>query len=238
MVKHSLGHAKNQGVPWLEIFDEETLRRFEFYSYRNAALLLASSYPDQLNDIVRMLNEFRPTQTMMRLPGGNKSEVTKSFERSKGAKWRELRIAGDLKVRLLDARKKTDPDVVREFTRHGYLDGHRIDFVDGRVAMDFEWNSKDQTYDRDLVAFSAFYDAGAIDVAVIVTRGLSMDNDYIKSLGKALLKDGGESDKTVFEKQGASTTGMKKLLYRLDAGRNGGCPVLVIGIKPEAIAAE
>jgi CRISPR-associated protein Csd2 len=29
---------------------------------------------------------------------------------------------------------------------------------------------------------------------------------------------------------------MGKLLYRLNAGRNGGCPVLVIGITPKCIS--
>lgn len=33
-------------------------------------------------------------------------------------------------------------------TREG--NGHNIDFLKGRVAFDLEWNSKDQTFDRDL----------------------------------------------------------------------------------------
>jgi hypothetical protein len=37
-------------------------------------------------------------------------------------------------------------------------------------------------------------------------------------------------------KYGASTTWMGKLLYRLNAGRNGGCPVLVFGITPKCVS--
>jgi hypothetical protein len=37
------------------------------------------------------------------------------------------------------------------------------------------------------------------------------------------------------QKYGAATTWMGKLLYRLNAGRHGGCPVLVFGITPEVI---
>ena len=125
--------------------------------------------------------------------------------------------------------------VFSSYTREGFLDGHRIDFVKGRVALDLEWNSKDQTYDRDLYAFSAFYDAGAIDVAVIITRGSSLDNAFFRSLGKVLEKDGTEGKGQVYKKYGASTTWMGKLLYRLDAGRNGGCPVLAIGITPACV---
>ena len=109
--------------------------------------------------------------------------------------------------------------------------------MSGKVALDLEWNSKDQTYDRDLYAFSAFYDASAIDVGIILTRGSSLDTDFFRSLGKVLGKDGiTEGKEEVYKKFGASTTWMGKLLYRLDAGRNGGCPVLAIGIKPACVS--
>jgi hypothetical protein len=50
------------------------------------------------------------------------------------------------------------------------LDGHKIDYVKGKTAFDMEWNSKDQTFDRDLYAMAAFFQSGAIDVGVLVTR--------------------------------------------------------------------
>jgi hypothetical protein len=93
-----------------------------------------------------------------------------------------------------------------------------------------------QTYDRDLYAFSAFYDAGAIDVGIIITRGISLDTNYFRGLGKVLDKNGLEGTGDVYKKFGASTTWMGKLLYRLDAGRNGGCPVLAIGITPDCVS--
>jgi hypothetical protein len=39
----------------------------------------------------------------------------------------------------------------------------------------------------------------------------------------------------IHHKYGASTTHMGKLLPRLQAGRNGGCPVLVFGITPKLL---
>jgi len=39
-------------------------------------------------------------------------------------------------------------------------------------------------------------------------------------------------------KYGASTTQMGKLLPRLEAGRNGGCPILVFGITRKSIIEE
>ena len=71
---------------------------------------------------------------------------------------------------------------------------------------------------------------------MILTRGSSLDNRFFRSLGKVLRKDGTQGNEVVYKKYGASTTWMGKLLYRLDAGRNGGCPVLAVGIKPACVS--
>ncbi|MCA8867638.1 MAG: hypothetical protein KDA67_03230 [Rhodobacteraceae bacterium] len=207
--------------------------RFEVFSYRNAAAILASSFPEQFSEILAALDAFSISETMIRTRGGSKGPIASYVDTLFGERWIETRISADLNVKLLHARK-TDV-TLSEYRRRGFLDGHRIDFVNEKVALDLEWNSKDQTYDRDLTAFSAFYDAGAIDVGVILTRGSSLDNAFFKSLGKVLNKDGSTGSEDVFRKYGASTTWMGKLLYRLDAGRNGGCPVLAIGITPECV---
>ncbi len=101
------------------------------------------------------------------------------------------------------------------------MDGHKIDYVKNRVAFDLEWNSKDQTFDRDLYAFGAFYQANIIDAAVLVTRSEQLN---------AVFKD-----LDIMSKYGASTTWMGKLAYRMHANRSSGCPVLALGIKPELI---
>lgn len=207
--------------------------RFEIFSYRNAASVLSQSYQQEFGEICAALRQFEISTTQIRTPGGSKGPIACYVDTLFSEEWIETRISADLHVKLHAAKGKS---LLSEYTRNGYLDGHRIDFVKGRVALDLEWNSKDQTYDRDLYPFSAFYDAGAIDVAVIITRGSSLDNDFFRSLGKVLEKDGSEGNGEVYKKFGASTTWMGKLLYRLDAGRNGGCPVLAIGISPDCVS--
>jgi len=217
-----------------KIFPKDLRNKFELYSYRNAGAILSQNFPDQFKQLLKALEKFRITKKMIREPGGSKGPIAKYVDTLFPNKdWVETRISADLRVKLLHAKKKNT--ILQEYTREGYLDGHRIDFVSDRVALDFEWNSKDQTYDRDLTAFSAFYEAGAIDVGVIITRGSSLDNKFFRSLGKVLKKDGAEGTEEVYKKFGASTTWMGKLLYRLDAGRNGGCPVLAIGITPNCV---
>src|SRR5690606_26084185 len=74
-----------------------------------------------------------------------------------------------------------------------------------------------------------------------VTRGGPEMTDFIKSLGQSLDKNGNPevtksgAPRMVGAKYGASTTWMGKLLYRLNAGRNGACPVLVFGITPACV---
>ena len=178
------------------------------------------------------------------------SEMPKEFSKTmRPLGWHETIISADLAVTLSwreEVRRTKGGKAVMEarsriIKRDKYLDGHKIDYVKGKVAFDLEWNSKDQTFDRDLYAMNAFFLSGAIDVGVLVTRSVSM-NQVFRSIGPALnktgevekLKDG--SDKPTIMKYGASTTWMGKLLYRLNAGRNGGCPILAIGITPAAVS--
>ena len=96
-----------------------------------------------------------------------------------------------------------------------------IDFLKNKVAFDLEWNSKDQTFDRDLLAMRTYFDCGLVDVGVIVTRSADLNEVFRRE--------------EIMSKYGASTTWMGKLKYRLDSRRNGGCPILAIGIKKECV---
>lgn len=109
----------------------------------------------------------------------------------------------------------------------GYIDGHNIDFVKNKVAFDLEWNSKDQTFDRDLLAMRTYFECGLTEVGIIVTR-----SEELNGIFKELLDDKGDP---LIRKYGASTTWIGKLLYRLKSRRNGGCPILAVGIKKSCV---
>lgn len=216
----------------VEIYIPEDVRnRFDVYSYRSAALILSQAHPEEFNELMEALRAFKITQAIISKAGGNESEVPKLFSsylRPLG--WHETTIQADLLVRLLwreptpsKAKRPKTKGMSKELVRAKFLDGHKVDYIKGKVAFDLEWNSKDQTFDRDLYAFSAFSQCGVIDVGVLVTRSEGL-NPVFASMGKA-----------VAGKYGASTTWMGKLLYRLNAGRNGPCPVLVFGIRPECV---
>lgn len=223
--------------------------RYEIYSYRNAAVILSETRKRQFEEILDALRSFSITTTMIRTAGGNESEIPKIFSKTlRPLGWHETIVQGDLIIRqisrevvgrLANGKPKFDK-VEKEFTRKNFLDGHKIDYVKERVAFDLEWNSKDQTFDRDLYAFSAFAQCGVVDAAVLVTRATTL-TQLIRDLGPALTKDGkvemtkAGSPRPTSAKYGASTTWMGKLLYRLNAGRNGACPVLAVGITPKCV---
>lgn len=214
------------------LFPTDFFNRFEVHSYRNAATLLASRYPEVFKDLLTSFQSFQLTKHMVRLPGGSRGPIVEHIDDKIGPSWRrEARISADLTVKI----KTKKPPHSEEYTREGFLDGHQIDYLYNMVALDVEWNSKDQTFDRDLYALSAFYESGAIDLGIILTRGKCIDDtSFLRDLGNVLTKDGKEGSDPVYKKFGASTTTMSKLLYRLEAGRNGGCPVLVLGLKTQS----
>lgn len=216
----------------------ENLRdRYSVSSYRSAHAVLKERAPDDLQAILSILDAFTISRTEIRKPGGNRMSATTRFGELAVARGfvEEVRIEADLLVKLRAGKGENAP-VVDRILREDFIHNHLVDFWRGRVAFDYEWNSKDQTYDRDLYAFRSFFEAGVIDVGVIVTREL--DQAFFQSLGNCLDKHGNETDKSVAAKFGASTTGTHKLISRIAAGRSGGCPVLVFGILPGNITPD
>lgn len=201
-------------------------QRYEYRDYGHALEILHESYPREWHEIQDSLQRLYLTEDDILKAGGNESPIPKKFDDVLYPHgWREIRISGDLTVkkypRQTAQRGRFASEPYETEVIEGYIDGHNIDFLKNRVAFDLEWNSKDQTFDRDLLAMRTYFDCGLIDVGVIVTRSEDL-NDVFRNLG-------------IMAKYGASTTWMGKLTYRLDSRRNGGCPILAIGIKKENV---
>lgn len=203
-----------------DFLPQKFLELYEVHNFRHAAEVLSTGCKEDFNQLIESLTNFRFTTADILAAGGNESRIPKLIASPlRPLGWYETRIKGDLIVKVSSHTESG----IQETQNHieDYIDGHKVDFIKNRVAFDLEWNSKDQTFDRDLYAFRAFHEAGVISAAVLLTRSQSL-NDVFKQLG-------------VMNKYGASTTWMGKLLYRMKAGRNGGCPVLVLGITPKLI---
>lgn len=230
--------ARDVSLP--DVVTAEFRSRFEVRSYRNAARILAHASPDEFGELLEALSSFTISTSEMVKGGGNKSQIARNMDGLLNPKgWYETRIRGDMLIQTMTVwpnplfgtkrKQKQTIQVPTTYRINNIIDGHKIDFVKNRVAFDMEWNSKDQTFDRDLYAMRTFYEAGIIDAGVLLTRDTSLSPLFAEIGQRVDIKD-------FKSKYGASTTWMGKLTYRLDAGRGGGCPILAIGIKPPVVA--
>jgi len=192
---------------WSQHIPKDLRALYEIYDFNHAAAILATEFPDEFKEILQMLRTFRIKTSDITEAGGNESNIPKlisSILRPLG--WKEDRLQADMTI---------DGQTI-------HSDTHKVDYLKKRVAFDLEWNSKDQTFDRDLFAFRTFHEYRRISAGILLTRSEEL-NPIFKELG-------------ILGKYGASTTWMGKLLPRLDAGRGGGCPILVFGITPRLIS--
>jgi CRISPR-associated protein Csd2 len=140
---------------WQDSLPREVQSLYEIRDYHHAATILAHEFRGEFQDVCSASKEFRITTADIVAKGGNESAIPKKFSailRPLG--WKEEKLQANLMV---------DNKTISS-------DTHRIDYVKSGVALDVEWNSKDQTLDRDLYAFRTFFEFGKISVAVLITR--------------------------------------------------------------------
>lgn len=211
---------------------EELLNKYEFYNFGHALEILSTAFPQEWNEIQDCLDALSISKGELIAAGGNETAIPKKFDQVLyPLGWREIKITGDLLVKLYprkaEQRGRFSDVPFDEKIIQGYIDGHNIDFVKDKVAFDLEWNSKDQTFDRDLLAMRTYFDCGLVEVGIIVTRSKELDDIFSE------LTD--EQGKSLKKKYGASTTWIGKLITRLKSRRNGGCPILAVGIRKPCV---
>ena len=152
----------------------ELLQKFEFQNYGHALEILSEAFPTEWTEIQDCLAQLTISVDELRAAGGNETAIPKKFDEilyPLGS--REIRITGDLLVKLYprrtNQRGRFSDTPFDEKIIEGYIDGHN-DSVKGKVAFDLEWNSKDQTFDRDLLAMRTYFDCGLIEVGITLTR--------------------------------------------------------------------
>ena len=216
---------------------EDMQKRFEFHNFNHALEVLTQAFPEEWAEILETLNRLAISVEDVREAGGNETRIPKKLDDVLYPYgWREIRISGDLHIKFFPRRSDQrgrfldTPSGEKIITQ--YIDGHNIDFIKNRVAFDLEWNSKDQTFDRDLLAMRTYYDCDIVSVGIILTRSEEL-NDVFRTVFD--YNDRTRKWEPILRKYGASTTWMGKLLPRLTSRRNGGCPILAIGIKKKCI---
>lgn len=207
---------------YLEFVPDEILRRYDWVETRNAAAILRATNSEQFAQIMEVLDGFRLEEVRDIIQaGGNESAgpiLLNTGFRERG--WREgdynQTLTSQLRLKPYAAAGETHP-VVEEtiVTSPSYL----VDNIRGRVALDVEWHAKDGNLDRDIAAYRALYEAGIIDVAVMVTTKREDLRAWVLRLDPESKKWGT-----------STTTNLTKVTPRLTRGDGGGCPILVAAI--------
>lgn len=105
----ALNPGANADAPaFVEKYISKDVRKlYDVFSYRHAAAILKSSFPDDLAELESSLMQFRLTQKDIGMPGGNESIIPKKFsEILRPLGWKETRIQGDFLIRLISSSKK------------------------------------------------------------------------------------------------------------------------------------
>ncbi|HAK11514.1 MAG TPA: restriction endonuclease [Chitinophagaceae bacterium] len=184
-----------------ELLPREILEKYEVHEWKHACAILKHDFPNEWDDIIELLKQFKLCKSWIVEKGGGKSKVAKAIDTYLDQRgWVEKEFETSVKV---DDRTMDSPT-------------HKVDCYKNRIALEIEWNNKDPFFDRDLNNFRLLFDLRAISVGVIITRCDHLQ-EIFNSLGRG-------------DSYGASTTHMKKLLPRIEGGSGAGCPLLVFGI--------
>ncbi|HPG40030.1 MAG TPA: BglII/BstYI family type II restriction endonuclease [bacterium] len=187
----------------IELLSKFIQENYEIHEWKHATTILHGDFPNEWNDIIQTLTDFRLRKSWITVGGGQKSHIAEWIDDRliKEKKWEEK--AFDTKM-LIDNTEYLSPT-------------HKIDCYKNRIALEVEWNNKDPFFDRDLNNFRLLFELRAISVGIIITRTEELQ-EIFASIGRG-------------QSFGASTTHISKLLPKIQGGGGGGCPILVFGIK-------
>ena len=184
-----------------QLLPEFVREKYEVHEWKHACAVLKEDFPEEWNDILSVLKDFRLKKSWITNPGGRKSKVSEFID---GYLYARGWIEKEFRTQVVVDQNAMDAPT------------HKVDCFRNRVALEIEWNNKDPFFDRDLNNFRLLFDLRAISVGVIITRCDNLQ-DIFNELGRG-------------SSYGASTTHMSKLLPRIMGGSGAGCPLLVFGI--------
>ena len=197
------------------------LARYDWRETRNAAAVFASTNRPAFDEFIQVLRTFDIEATDITDRGRNESAIPKRLNdafRKKG--WREgthsTVIESVLRLEpYTEAGEDTPVERRKVIVNAG---GYKIDNVKDRVVLDVEWHAKDGNLYRDVSTYRSLYDAGVIDLGVVLTRSFAA----IRALSIRLGRERGFATTT--------TTNLEKLEPQLLRGDGGGCPILAVAI--------
>lgn len=235
---------------WRAVLPASVVERYDIIETRNAAAMFKASNPELLAEMGAVLDAFYFDVERIVRGGGSKhlipAEIDEAF---RIAGWREAKFRQKLATELIlnPYRPSGESEKVIQ-PSESVFEGHQIDNVKGRIGLDVEWNPKDGNLDRDFSNFRSLYEAGILDLGILIVRRAGGMRELwantiarAKTLNEAYHVSTEWSErlrKTPSDPLGTSTTSnFEKLITRVKRGDGGGCPILAIAITPRCYQA-
>lgn len=176
------------------MFKKLLARGFQVEFRSHALAIVGTDFPEvasQLEDV--LLVSAIPIEEIIGSGGGE----TKGTQRLRNAlKERGWRKHNFVVQRIIDG-------VEREAQSHEV--DHILQFENGTVALEIEWNNKDPFFDRDLENFKRLHADGAISLGVIITRGSTLQ-DSMRDLVRRFADDKNVNSHDDMERIGLNPT--------------------------------
>lgn len=151
------------------LFPQLRRRGFDVMPKYHAEAILRQDFPEAAAELERVLREIAIPIEEIVGSGGGESKGTQRLRRAlSAAGWRKdlFRIEKTINKRSTYGRSH-EVDHVKSFDA-------------GTIVLEVEWNNKEPFFDRDLENFSRLHGEGAISVALIVTRGSSLQDSMLE----------------------------------------------------------
>ena len=198
-----------------------------FMETNSAAAVMKAVCPDEWNEVVEVLSNYRLEPRYWLRAGGNRGDIAEQIDtefHNRG--WRETRL--DLSTTGLLFSK--DGERIGELPEI-YQEGYLVDNFKNRIVLDVEWNAKDGNLDRDLASYRSWYEAGVISAGVIITK----DRLALLQLARRLwgtyqdtLPEDERNPKLPIDLSTSTVTAFDKAQMRVRRGVMGSCPVLIV----------
>ena len=145
------------------MFEELQAGGFQVEFHSHARAILTADFPEALSELEHALRQLSIPMEEIVGSGGGETRGTQRLRRAVAATgWRK----GRFEI------KKTING--REHESQSHEIDHVREINGNIIALEIEWNNKDPFSDRDLENFKRLHAEGAISVGVIITRGISM----------------------------------------------------------------
>ncbi|MGO9008435.1 MAG: BglII/BstYI family type II restriction endonuclease [Beijerinckiaceae bacterium] len=176
------------------MFDSLLAAGFQVEFHSHAEAILGVDFPEVANQLEAiLLRSAIPIEEIIGSGGGE----TKGTQRLRRALYEHGWRKHKFEI------QRTIDGITRESISHEV--DHIARFEAGVVALEIEWNNKDPFFDRDLENYKRLHADGAISLGIIVTRGVSLQ-DEMRTLVLRFATENNVENKQDLERIGLNPT--------------------------------